>query len=76
MAKVPHDYVCIKADDRKFLDEDHLEEVLDTQGRKNAPRRTANVRKSIEHHLERQRLKRNIADFDLHDAEEDSYDEH
>lgn len=73
--KNAHQYVCLKKEDRKFLEERHLEEILDTQGRKNVPLRSNNVRKSIEHHLERQRLKRYIADFDLGDAD-DGYDEH
>lgn len=76
-SKTPHEYVCINQDDSKFLDEHHLEDLLDTKGRKNAPLRTENLRKSIEHHLERQRLKKNIADFDLGDADdEDIYDQH
>lgn len=76
MAKTSHEYICIKKDDSKFLEENHLEDALDTAGRKNAPLRTDNLRKSIEHHLERQRLKRNIADFDWRDAEADPYEEH
>lgn len=74
--KVPHEYVCLRQDDKKFLEEHHLEDLLDTEGRQNAPLRTPNVRKSIEHHLERQRLKKNIADFDWGDAEADPYEEH
>jgi hypothetical protein len=65
-----HEYVCIRPEDRKLLDERQLEKLIDARGRSNAPLRTDNIRKSIEHHLERQRLKRYIADFDWGDADD------
>lgn len=68
-----HEYVCIKPEDRKLLDEQQLEKLIDARGRNNAPLRTDNIRKSIEHHMERQRLKRNIADFEWVDVEEDDH---
>ena len=71
--KNSHNYICLNKNDSKFLEETHLEDLLDVEGRKNVPVRTENVRKSIEHHLERKRLKQQIVDFDL---EDDYYDEH
>jgi hypothetical protein len=68
MASQSHHYVCIDKNHDKLLEDRHLEEVLDTEGRQNAPLRTDNARKSLEHYLERQRLKRSIADFDWPDA--------
>lgn len=68
-----HQYICIRPEDRKLLDEHQLEGLIDARARRNAPLRTGNVRKSIEHHQERQRLKRNIADFDWVDAEQDDH---
>lgn len=75
-SKHPHEYVCLKQDDNKFLEEHHLEDLLDARGRKGAPLRTGNPRKSIEHHLERRRLKKDIADFDWQDAEDDRDESH
>ena len=72
-SKNSHVYVCLNKNDSKFLEETHLEDLLDVEGRKNVPVRTENIRKSIEHHLERKRLKQQIVDFDL---EDDYYDEH
>lgn len=68
-----HEYVCIKPEDRELLEEHQLEDLIDARGRRNAPLRTDNVRKSVEHHLERKRLKRNIADFDWAEAEPDDH---
>jgi len=65
--KTPHDYICLNENDSKFLEETHLEDLLDVEGRTNVPVRTGNTRKSIEHHLERKRLKQQIVDFDLYD---------
>lgn len=73
--KPSHEYICLNEQDKKFLEEDHLETLLDAHERKNVPIRTANIRKSIEHHLERQRLKRHIADFDWED-DSDNFDAH
>lgn len=70
--KNSRDYVCLNKNDEKFLEETYLEDLLDVEGRKNVPVRSDNIRKSIEHHLERQRLKKNIADFDWLD----DYEEH
>lgn len=68
-----HQYICIKPEDRELLDEHQLEDLIDARGRRNAPLRTGNVRKSVEHHLERKRLKRNIADFDWAETEPDDH---
>ena len=62
-----HNYVCLNKKDQEFLDETYLEDVLDTDGKKNVPLRNENVRKSIEYYLERQQLKDNIVDFYLDD---------
>lgn len=72
--KQSHEYICLNEHDQKYLDESYLEGLLDTRERQNVPIRSDNVRKSIEHHLERQRLKREIADFDWN--EPDPYGEH
>jgi hypothetical protein len=64
-----HHYVCISKNDNELLEDHHLEEILDTEERGGAPLRTCNARKSLEHHLERQRLKKRIADFDWWDTE-------
>ncbi len=72
--KPSHEFVCLNKEDEKLLEDHNLEDLLDTLDRKNAPLRTQNVRKSIEHHLERQRLKQRIADFDW--TEQDFYEEH
>jgi len=60
-----HDYVCLNRQDNSYLEDGHLEDLLDVEGRTQAPLRTGNARKSLEHHRERQRLKRHIADFDF-----------
>lgn len=65
--KSMHDYVCLNKKDKDFLDETHLEDLLDVEERKNLPIKKDNVRKAIEHHLERQQLKNQIVDFDLYD---------
>lgn len=70
--KSSHNYVCLNKNDKTFLEETDLEEILDVEERKDVPLRTDNVRKSIERHLERERLKQNIADFDFRDE----YEEH
>lgn len=70
--KNTREYVCLNKNDQEFLEETHLEDLLDIEDRKNVPVRGENIRKSIEHHLERQQLKKNIADFDWFDE----YDEH
>jgi hypothetical protein len=75
-SKHPHEYVFLKQDDNRFLDEDQLENMLDARGRKGEPQRDRNPRKSIEHHLERRRLKKDIADFDWSDAENDRDESH
>jgi hypothetical protein len=72
--KSSHEYICLNKSDEDYLEDHNLEDLLDTQERKNAPLRTENIRKSIEHHLERQRLKQRIADFDW--KEQDFYEEH
>jgi hypothetical protein len=66
-----HDYICLNRRNSPFLDDAQLEDLLDVGERKHAPLRTDNARKSLEHHRERQRLKRHIADFDFADACED-----
>jgi hypothetical protein len=71
-SKTSHTYVCLNKNDKTFLEETNLEEVLDIEERKDVPLRTENVRKSIERHMERKRLKKNIADFDF----KDEYEEH
>lgn len=71
-SKSTHTYICLNKNDKNFLEETDLEEILDVEERKNIPLRTDNVRKSIERHMERQRLKKNIADFDF----QEEYDEH
>ncbi|MCC6209171.1 MAG: hypothetical protein IT488_13625 [Gammaproteobacteria bacterium] len=71
-SKSSHNYVCLNKNDKNFLEETNLEEILDVEERKNIPLRSDNVRKSIERHLERKRLKQNIADFDF----QDEYEEH
>lgn len=60
-------YHSIRSEDGDVLDEKALERLLDARERPEPPLRTANTRKSIEHHLERQRLKRSIADYDWGD---------
>lgn len=66
-----HEYVCLDRRNRSFLNDARLEDLLDVEGRPRAPLRTANARKSLEHHRERQRLKRHIADFDFAEADEE-----
>ena len=66
-SKSIHDYVCLNRKDKEFLDKTYLEDLLDVEGRKNMPVKKENVRKAIEHHLERQQLKNQIIDFDLYD---------
>jgi len=66
-----HDYICLDRHNRSFLKDARLEDLLDVEGRSRAPLRTTNARKSLEHHRERQRLKRLIADFDFSEAEEE-----
>lgn len=72
VSKSTHNYVCLNKNDKSFLEETNLEEILDVEERKDIPLRTENVRKSIEHHQERQRLKKRIIDFDF----KDEYEEH
>ena len=72
--KSSHEYICLNKNDIDYLEDHNLEDQLDTHERQNAPLRTENIRKSIEHHLERQRLKQQIADFDW--KEQDLYEEH
>lgn len=60
-----HDLICLNEQDSSLLEDGYLERLLDPEGREHVPLRTANARKSIEHHLERQRLKRHIADLDI-----------
>jgi len=62
-----HDYICLNKNDKEFLDNTYLEDLLDVEDRKQLPVKNDNVRKSIEHHLERQQLKSQIIDFDLFD---------
>lgn len=69
MASQSHHYICLDENQNELLEDRHLEEILDTQGRPDAPLRTRNARKSLEHHLERQQLKKSIADFDWLDAD-------
>jgi hypothetical protein len=64
--------VCLNKNDKTFLEETNLEEILDVEGRKDSPLRGENVRKSIERHMERKQLKKNIVDFDFND----DYEEH
>ncbi len=71
--KSSHEYICLNKKDREFLEKTYLEDLLDVEGRKNVPIRKDNVRKAIEHHLERQQLKRQIMDFDLRDLYEDEH---
>lgn len=70
--KSTHIHVCLNKNDKTFIEETNLEEILDVEERKDIPLRTENVRKSIEHHMERQQLKKNIIDFDF----KDEYEEH
>lgn len=72
--KSSHEYICLNKNDSDYLEDHNLEDQLDAHERKNAPLRTKNIRKSIEHHLERRRLKQRIADFDW--KEKDIYEEH
>ena len=73
-ARPHHRYICLNEDHTKLLEDRHLEDILDTQDRPDTPLRTRNARKSLEHYMERQRLKESIADFDWPDPE--SYNEH
>ncbi len=66
--KTTREYVCLNKKDQEFLENTYLEDVLDIEGRKNVPIRSENVRKAIERHFERQRLKNQIIDFDLYDT--------
>lgn len=72
--KPSHEYICFNKNDEPFLEDHNLEDLLDTEERQNAPLRTGNIRKSVERHLERQRLKQRIADLDW--QERDLYEEH
>jgi|GEM_PF-3317726 len=65
--KSMHDYICLNKKDKEFLENTYLEDLLDVEDRKKVPLKNDNVRKSIEHHLERQRLKTQIIDFDFFD---------
>ncbi len=67
--KSTREYICLNKKDKEFLENTYLEDLLDVEGRKNVPVKQENVRKAIEHHLERQQLKRQIIDFDLYDDE-------
>jgi hypothetical protein len=71
-SKSNHVQVCLNKNDKTFLEETNLEEILDIEGRKDTPLRTENVRKSIERHMERKQLQKNIVDFDFNDE----YEEH
>jgi len=62
-----HDYICLNKKDKEFLENTYLEDLLDVEDRKRVPLKNDNIRKSIEHHLERQRLKTQIIDFDFFD---------
>jgi hypothetical protein len=64
MAAKSRQYICLNKDHKKLLEDRHLEEILDTRDRADAPLRTRNARKSLEHYLERKQLKETIADFD------------
>ena len=70
-SKLRHFPVCLNRNDKSFLEETDIEEILDVEDRKNVPVRTGNVRKSIEHFLERQRLKKHIMDFYFDDESEE-----
>ncbi len=61
-----HDYVCFNRKDERLVKDERLEALLDVESLKDQPASgERNVRKSIEHFLERQALKRQLVDFDL-----------
>lgn len=66
--KTLNDYICVSDDEAILLKNDSLEDFLDYEDKKGAPQRKRNVRKAIERHLERKRLKQQISDFDLGSA--------
>jgi hypothetical protein len=68
-SKKKHSIICLNKNDMTFLKEADIEEILDVEDRKNVPIRTGNVRKSIEHYLERRKLKELIIDFYFKDNE-------
>jgi hypothetical protein len=60
--KTLNDYTCFDYDDDMLADSDSLQQVLNGEEEKNAPKRKRNVRKAIERYIERKRLKSAIND--------------
>jgi len=60
--KTLNDYTCFDYDSDLIAEGDPLQQVLNGEDEKNAPRRKRNVRKAIERYFERKRLKNDISD--------------
>ncbi len=60
-----HDYICLDHKNERLVKDENLEALLDVEPLKEQPAEERNVRKSIEHFLERQALKKQLVDFDF-----------
>lgn len=63
-----HDYVCFNRKNERLVKDESLESLLDVEALKEPEGKAQgerNVRKSIEHFLERQALRKQLVDFDL-----------
>jgi len=56
-SKTLNDYTCFDNDSVLMVEGDSLQQVLNDEEERNAPLRKINVRKAIELHIERKRLK-------------------
>ena len=65
--KILNDYICISGSNDPVTAENTLENLLDQEEQKHTKKRKKNVRKAIEKYIERNRLKRELTDFDAYD---------
>jgi len=63
------EYAVFNGQDERVVDDENLDSLSDIENvdAKASPKQTRNVRKSIEHFMERQRLRSELVDFDLYD---------
>jgi hypothetical protein len=63
------EYAVFNGQDERLVDEDNLDNLKDIEQIESgsSTKQTRNVRKSIEHFMERQRLRSELVDFDLYE---------
>ncbi len=63
------EYAVFNGQDERLVDDENLDGIKDIEqvGTGASPKQTRNVRKSIEHFMERQRLRSELVDFDLYE---------